>query len=473
MPHFQSNRNNNSQQRRVFRGRGGPTDGNIPPKKTSRPKVKYQPNNNNEANNNDQGQGDVLGVRHAPLGEELPTSNENNQEHDYFIATNINRLSLHTIDVGEAEEEIISIDPFQQEINHLHKRIQNVQLSLQTSQGICNPQTWNRNCLVLICNVVKEWRSILKFHLFVDDDADANNKYSSRNNEGCGEDNGVAEQRNIVNDATNNDNQSSHGGTNSNNAIINEHKDDNIHNTAQKVFGLIQMALQSGPLVGSNPGYFKRCGGEVALMAFEFMGDIMEFADVDATADGKSAGGERRKDCNTADNKSTVGADYDVVDCVEEDDLNNPPKDNCKGDQQDEGGEHEFVRGTRADDDEDSTTSSSDHSTESSTSSSNQAQQQHTQSNLKGDEETKARSNIAEVAQHTRTMSNIQTNLLFTEKQSQRFCTWYRNAQKAIAKNAPPSKSAKKLQSEKSKKQKQKELKMQRKLKKSKKRGGG
>ena len=40
---------------------------------------------------------------------------------------------------------------------------------------------------------------------------------------------------------------------------------------ALKVFGLIQLALQCGPLKGSNPGYFKRCGRDVAQMAHTFL----------------------------------------------------------------------------------------------------------------------------------------------------------------------------------------------------------
>jgi len=61
-------------------------------------------------------------------------------------------------------------------------------------------------------------------------------------------------------------------------------------------------------------------------------------------------------------------------------------------------------------------------------------------------------------------MDNLQTTLLFTEKQSQRFCQWMKNA-KAIEQNKAPSKSAKKLQSQKSKKQTKKEMKVERKLK--------
>eukprot|EP01082_Thalassiosira_pseudonana_P012630 g11404.t1 g11404 contig5:767688-768110(+) len=75
------------------------------------------------------------------------------------------------------------------------------------------------------------------------------------------------------------------------------------------------------------------------------------------------------------------------------------------------------------------------------------------------------------ISPYTQTMHNLQTTMLFSEKQSQQICQWIRNAQKAMEINKAPSKSSKKLQGQKSKKQQQKELKMERKLK-AKKRGG-
>mmetsp|Transcript_83268 Transcript_83268/g.124894 ORF Transcript_83268/g.124894 Transcript_83268/m.124894 type:complete len:88 (+) Transcript_83268:1-264(+) len=42
---------------------------------------------------------------------------------------------------------------------------------------------------------------------------------------------------------------------------------------------LLQLSLQSGPLAGSKPGYFKRCGGEVARVVLVFLGTVIEFID--------------------------------------------------------------------------------------------------------------------------------------------------------------------------------------------------
>ncbi len=41
--------------------------------------------------------------------------------------------------------------------------------------------------------------------------------------------------------------------------------------TSLQIYGLIQMAMQTGPLKGSNAGYFKRCGKDVAIMARVFL----------------------------------------------------------------------------------------------------------------------------------------------------------------------------------------------------------
>jgi len=41
------------------------------------------------------------------------------------------------------------------------------------------------------------------------------------------------------------------------------------------VFQLIQLSMQSGPLKGSKPGYFKRCGANVAKMALDFLKEVV------------------------------------------------------------------------------------------------------------------------------------------------------------------------------------------------------
>eukprot|EP00985_Skeletonema_marinoi_P026550 scaffold20691_cov82-Skeletonema_marinoi.AAC.1 len=144
-------------QRRIFRGTGGPTDGNLPPKKTPRVRVKYQhqaasADDNVQLSNNNEDGTDL--EEHADVDvNQLSLNDDGNND----------RINNNNHDSASEEEDYNT--PLQNEIHHLQKRIQNITLSIQTSPlGISNPNTWRTNCLYPIKNVVKEWRSILSFH---------------------------------------------------------------------------------------------------------------------------------------------------------------------------------------------------------------------------------------------------------------------------------------------------------------------
>ena len=143
MPQFSNNQQ--KQQRRIFRGRGGPTDGNIPPKKIVRHKVKYQQEEKIEV------------VDEGKLATSVSEGDD----------VNINNLSLDESSSSSKVPSQITTPTTESklllEIQHLRKRIQNVQLSIQTSHGLANPKKWRTNCLLPTKNVVKEWHSILKF----------------------------------------------------------------------------------------------------------------------------------------------------------------------------------------------------------------------------------------------------------------------------------------------------------------------
>ena len=146
-------------QRRIFRGKGGPTDGNLPPKKTPRVRVKYQhqaasADDNVQLSNNNEDGTDLEEHADVDVKNQLYLNDDGNND----------RLNNNNHDSGSEEEEDYN-NPLQNEIHHLQKRIQNITLSIQTSPlGISNPNTWRTNCLYPIKNVVKEWRSILSFH---------------------------------------------------------------------------------------------------------------------------------------------------------------------------------------------------------------------------------------------------------------------------------------------------------------------
>jgi hypothetical protein len=383
-----------SNQRRLFRGRGGPTDGNLPPKKSPRVRVKYEHHpttatvDEDTHHNDDEG-----GAAELDIGQLSLDDNGNG-----LLSENKNHDENNSKEDGDEDENCD--DPLQKEIHHLQKRIQNITLSVQSSPlGISNPNTWRTNCLYPVRNVVKEWRSILSFH--------------AQETRG-----GESEEQVVLQ-------------SDDNNSTDTTELQQLLHETSTKVFILIQIAMQTGPLVGSNPGYFKRCGGEVASIALEFLTCVIDLA-------GKTT---------AADDEEDDGSDEDEVHCEEDGHSNEVNAADVENNGLPD-------PGADSNDDESSSSSSNDDDRE-----------------VETDETAMFASEIsASSSTHINEMQvviqSLQRSFLFTEKQSQRIHQWHRNAQKAADANKPPSKSASKLQGQKSKKQRQKDLKMERKLKK-------
>jgi hypothetical protein len=248
-----------------------------------------------------------------------------------------------------------------------------------------------------------------------------------------------------------------------------------IYSTTQEVFGLLQTSIQVGPLSGSNPGYFKRCGGEVATMASTFLNGIADLAGVDISLEQE---GVVIGDINTVDNTTNS---YILNGAQPSDVEGEQLLDGCGCDDEKKASALNISSCQREEDDDDESVESdndcilSDESVSSSVSEHdgydndepNDAQQLPT---LTGDNASSTMSardslhppSIAEL-RRLKITNNLQVSFLFTEKQSNRFYQWMINAENASRKNRPPSKSAVKLQTLKSKKQKQKEMKMERK----------
>ena len=122
-----------------------------------------------------------------------------------------------------------------QEIQHLKKRIQKVQESIQLSSRAITeqPHIYETNVLNVVTKTVNEWSAIVTHHY-------------------------------VRNNHTNTDNSSDY----KNDPLVKE--------TASLVFGLVQLSLQCGPLAGAKPGYFKRCGSEVAALVLRFLDKIIQ-----------------------------------------------------------------------------------------------------------------------------------------------------------------------------------------------------
>jgi hypothetical protein len=215
--------------RRMFRGRAGPTDRRLNKHQARRRKYPRDPrpekNNKygdfNEKDGDDQERGEDHSV------DEDNVVDEDGKEHRAFDC------ELEILDQQMDEEPGLAMKnagfsvqapeegtphPAVEEIKHLLKRIKNVSESITLSAGaISNPLTWKANVLNAVLNVVNEWQAILKHYPDLLDDSHC------------------------------------------------------VKEPALQTYVLMQQALQSGPLTGSNPGYFKRCGAQVAKLALDFL----------------------------------------------------------------------------------------------------------------------------------------------------------------------------------------------------------
>jgi hypothetical protein len=441
-----------SYQRRTFRGRGGPTDGNLPPKKTVRRRFKYQ---------------GVEGSSNAQTGRCAEGIDHENNADDGSTMTQlcVEKLSI-TNNRNERDDDVVVLnddtyDKLLLELKHLRRRIQHLVDSFRTSQGMGNPKTWESNCLLPTKNAVNEWRSIVKFynlldtlsHYYYDDDndtGDCRNVHLDNASSSL-----LLNRQNNIPGENSNSNSDAGGGDTM----------DIIDSTTQEVFGLIQMSIQIGPLSGSNPGYFKRCGGEVATVALVFLSGIADLA-VDVSSE--------QKEVITGDNVKDSAVNGAQHSCSEEARLlyghgcgSEEKANSINSEYNDEyaGSDDEFILSARE--------SSSD-------SEQDDYDDDDESSHAKGDE-TLSTGNYSSffvcdtspltppsnaASRRGEVICILQNSYLFTEKQSDKFYQWMCNAEIASRKKKPPSKSAVKLQSLKSKKQKQKELKIERKMKK-------
>ncbi len=508
MPSYQSGRNR--PQRRVFRGRGGPTDGNLPPRKIIRPRVKYRPGGGGGGGGDDDDDDDGDGVgRHLEDADENDDANDGEDGGSISARWDVgNLLALDECDRDDDDDDDDGAsydggrsihprrgeDDFHLEMYHLRGRIERISHSLRTSRGLSNPVTWRTNCLNPVRNVAREWRSILTYYGVVAsihrDDVRVRDEYDG----GSG---GVGMPFPTSTRAV------GEGGSAPvpprSRDRIDVDGNDQLRATSTMVFGLIQTSMQIGPLVGSNPGYFKRCGTEVSSLAVAYLFEVLELAGVDAHAMMNDEDG--RTECDVRGSVRNMNGPWDNdYHRDANDSLSPPPRERT------EGGRSEEERDANAycDDDESSgggrrsgherdvdlrgegsmrwcdVPSSEGDSSPSRDSDDDETECLHASidgtisrgSNLPMRDDTMA--SRGNTARGRAIIDGIQGSLLFTDKQSRKIYKWLCDAEKAVVRETPPSESARRLQSLRSKKQTLKELKMQRKLTKKKKgRGGG
>ena len=242
------------------------------------------------------------------------------------------------------------------EIQHVRRRIKNVreQAIQQSTVAIGNAVTYQSNVLNAVTGCFNEYRSIMLHHIV--------NKQQQELQE---EEEALA----ITLSAFPTRIQS----------LIKE--------TSLQVFELIQHSLQCGPLAGSNPGYFKRCGGDVASIVQQYL-DTMFASSSDATP----------------------SSSIPVTDTQDE----------STPDQQDEEEEAE-------EDDDDDANETSDEI-------------------IGGGEEEEEGPSQVKKDDATQSLRFDRSYLFFTSKQKQAIEKWKKNAHKAACNNRPPSNSVLKKQ---------------------------
>ena len=218
-------------QRRTFRGNSGANDSRLPKHNARRRKKTPQQDLDSDSNNN------IDNKFHSSSESEFESKSsiiiafiEDHQGEvveDSFGSSNDGKRNDNDNDDDENDDDnTTSTDdpPYLDEIKILKRRIKNIQeISIGTSDAIVgNITTYQDNVLNATKKCVNQWRSIVRYH-----------KDDSRLSEELRKEVGIS------------------------------------------VFQLIQLSIQSGPLSGGKPGYFKRCGTKIAQMCMDFLNEVV------------------------------------------------------------------------------------------------------------------------------------------------------------------------------------------------------
>jgi hypothetical protein len=224
--------------RRMFRGRGGPIDSRLP--KHNARRRRWPPTLPSEPLPLDSAPNTNLATRES-TSDSLKLSNEEAErmmdrlkQGPQLVHDRAEEQSEHDVDdvpMEAASNELLNETDksdaamnLTTEIDRLMQRIQNNQLAIRNaSEAITMPANYEKHVLQACLNTTRQWRAILGHYTDIED-------HSSL----VGSRIGLA------------------------------------------IFELVQHALQCGPLQGSKPGYWKRCGSNVAQLGYNFLDALIE-----------------------------------------------------------------------------------------------------------------------------------------------------------------------------------------------------
>jgi hypothetical protein len=152
-----------------------------------------------------------------------------------------NHLGMIEQDIGSSSNVLDNEMPYGKEVQHLLRRIRNNRTAWSTSSaiGLMNPDVYQTNVLSASLNTIQEWRSIRRYY---NDAVDCNMD---------------AKEDHVV-------------------VVVHANPPTAMDDSTKKLIGLeifqlIQHSIQCGPMSGSQPGYFKRCGNIVAQMVHQYL----------------------------------------------------------------------------------------------------------------------------------------------------------------------------------------------------------
>lgn len=229
-------------QRRIFRGRGGPTDGRLPKHNAGNRRAK-RPNQARDARKYSDSDGNKIDVEDTQFRDTMVfEAGEDENTHQLEILLPPPEIQTDKTSSGDLHRETCLaettdvapkkdfadptiITPLQKELKHLQRRIKNGRESMQLSQSLADPQKYEEIVLNAVANCVNEWRQIKNYYC-------ENDVGSEREEE------------------------------------LSEAK---MKEVSLNVFQLVQHSVQCGPLHGGKPGYFKRCGSQVAKIVLGYL----------------------------------------------------------------------------------------------------------------------------------------------------------------------------------------------------------
>jgi hypothetical protein len=266
----------NNHHRRIFRGRAGPTDRQLPPFNAARRKptttttvsggvvgvgtattsTRVDPNsiydrNTATVHDDSNTMDDEMEVYElqiidpfvVPVVDEITETDgvvPNTISSNSGATAASNHLGMIEQDIGSSSNTLDNEMPYRKEVQHLLRRIRNNRTAWSTSSaiGLMNADVYQTNVLSASLNTIQEWRSIRRYY----NDADDFNM--------------DAKEDHIV--------------------VVHTNPQTAMDDSTKKLIGLeifqlIQHSIQCGPMSGSQPGYFKRCGNIVAQMVHQYL----------------------------------------------------------------------------------------------------------------------------------------------------------------------------------------------------------